>query len=223
MPGLYLIAMCDVLGFRNLVSTHPLEAVYEKCLKLRTQVRSTENVVGFSPGIPQPLPVVDGIVFSDTVLFWAPATGAMEILPINLCLLAALTLGSTPIRIGFAFGHCVIDSDNDIYIGRPIVDAYETEKRQEWVGGAFHPSCWTLSGFLQRLVDQHTVVEYPVPLKHDDGGAQLTHALNWAMMADLATSNSTLATLALQEQKAPTKDKVKWQRARAFYEGHRRS
>ena len=126
-PDLYLVAVCDVLGFSDLfrgssdlIKTQKLRAVYEKYLQLQRQVGAFQGLTGFSPWVETPLPVLDAVVFSDTVLFWAPAAGAMETLAMSLCVLVsqALIFG-LPLRVGVAFGQCVIDPANTIYIGQP--------------------------------------------------------------------------------------------------------
>ncbi|MDQ7839417.1 MAG: hypothetical protein RDU83_00120 [bacterium] len=209
--GEYLVAVCDVLGFSHLVRTNPLETVYENYLGLRRQVRSFQCMVGYKPR-SEPLLIVDGAVFSDTVLLWAPAEGAMDVLPMLLCFLVGQSIGSMPLRVGVAFGKCVIDSQNDIFIGQPIIDAHQTETRQQWVGGAYHHSCQTLPGFTEWLCDHRAAVKYPVPAKEGD---PLEYALDWTWAAE----GDVLATLRRQEQDAPRdKDKEKWQRARTFCE-----
>jgi hypothetical protein len=223
-PGMYLIAMCDVLGFSDFVRAHPVEEVYAAYFTLRNKVRSFQRMAGYTSGVQQAVPVLDGVVFSDTVLFWASATGAPETLPMSLAFLLAQTIGSMPLRIGFAFGKCVIDPGNDVYIGPPIIDAYHTERRQEWVGGAYHPSCWTAGDLRERLLHWRTAIEYPVPVKlaksidlGAEGDPLLEYALGWTALADGDVS----ATLEQQEQHAPSEAKVKWQNARTFYESHR--
>ena len=223
-PGLYLIAMCDVLGFSDFVRAHPLEEVYEEYFALRNKVRSSQGIAGYTPRVPQAVPVLDGVVFSDTVLFWAPATGAPQTLPMSLAFLLAQTIGSVPVRVGFAFGKCVIDPANDVYVGQPIIDAYQTERRQEWVGGAFHPSCWKAGDLREMLLHWRTAVEYPVPVKPaksinpgEEGDPLLEYALGWTSLADGDVSD----TLDQQERHAPSKAKVKWQNARTFYESQR--
>jgi len=127
-----------------------------------------------------------------------------------------------PLRAGIAFGECIIDPAKEIYIGQPMIDAYHTERAQEWVGGAFHPSCWQSPGLLEALCKGHdrSAVKYPVPTKTPGSveRVQLEYALNWPPLADQDFSSDVL--MALEEQ-APQGAKVKWQNARRFYEGWR--
>jgi hypothetical protein len=132
------------------------------------------------------------------------------------CILVAQSLGSLPLRIGIAFGECTIDPENDIYIGQPIVDAHRIEQRQEWIGGAFHPSCWNLGKFQERIENTATAINYPVPVKPNASGPPLAHALNWTIF-----SNGIIPVLEQQEYNAPAQHKVKWQNARASYEAQK--
>jgi hypothetical protein len=45
-----------------------------------------------------------------------------------------------PLRGATAYGEIVSDEEKRIILGQPIIDAYELEKRQEWIGIIFHPS-----------------------------------------------------------------------------------
>jgi hypothetical protein len=50
--------------------------------------------------------------------------------------------GGLALRVGMAYVGCVVEPNAGLYIGRPIVDAYDTEEMQDWVGMACHPSCF---------------------------------------------------------------------------------
>ncbi len=227
-PALYLIAVCDVLGFSNLIRTRTLAEVYDRYVKLRTQIENVAPLTGFAPRVEQPFVVQDAVVFSDTVLLWAPANGAMEVLAMNLCPLIghALKVG-LPLRVGVALGECVIDPANDIFIGEPIVDAYETEKRQDWMGGAYHPSCWGPPGFLERLCRWHWAVKYPVPVKTLKAGEQvgppLEYAVGWPLFAGLFFAGQDVLQAFDDHEGGATDNKAKgkWQNARAFYTANR--
>jgi hypothetical protein len=210
--------MCDVLGFTNLVATATLEEIGRRYLamvaelgphplfRIRTDTHERESVL-------------NRVVFSDTILFWAPAGEAMELLPHVLARIMGRSLETMPLRAGLAFGECIIDPANELYIGQPIIDAYHTEQAQEWIGGAFHPSCWDRPGLREALCGgpAPSAVEYAVPVKAGGRGAgmPLEHALNWPAQAGPAVSGTALAAL---EAGAPAAAQAKWRNARRFYE-----
>jgi len=213
MPsGQYLIAMCDVLGFTNLVAATRLDEIYQRYLALVGQL---DPLFRITPVTYKRVNVLDRVIFSDTILLWAPDGAEIEILPHVLGGLMANAVGSMPLRAGLAFGECIIDPANEIYIGQPIIDAYRTEQAQEWMGGAFHPSCWKRPGLHSVLSNGYegSAVAYDVPVK--TGHARLEYALNWPARAD---SDFSAHVLVASEASAAPAAKVKWQNARRFYE-----
>ena len=215
MPsGKYLIAMCDVLGFTNLVSATPLDEIYKRYMALLTQLEPNP-LFRIKPVTYEREIILDRVVFSDTILCWAPAGEAVEVLPVVIGQIMARAVGSMPLRAGLAFGECVIDPANDIYIGQPIIDAYRTEQAQEWMGGAFHPSCWTMHGLLEKLCKgyERSAVKYAVPVK--TAATRLEYALNWPLLADTPVSGDLLTAA---ETSAAPAAKVKWRNARRFYD-----
>jgi hypothetical protein len=215
MPsGRYLIAMGDVLGFTNLVAATRLDEIYERYMALRAQLEPSP-LFRMKPGTYEREIVLNRVVFSDTILWWAPEGETVELLPHVIGQIMAGAVGSMPLRAGLAFGECVIDPANEIYIGQPIIDAYRTEQAQEWMGGAFHPSCWTLPGLRDTLCRgyERSAVEYPVPVK--TGVPPLTYALNWPA---LAAPDFSVDILTAAETHAAPPAKQKWRNARRFYD-----
>jgi hypothetical protein len=214
----YLVAMCDVLGFTQLVATTALDDIHKRYLALVEKLEP-HPFFRIASGTYAREIALNRMVFSDTILYWAPAGDTMELLPVVLGQIIGQTLSSMPLRAGLAFGECIIDPAREIYIGQPIIDAYYTEKEQEWVGGAFHPSCWQQRGLLEVLCKGHerSAVKYPVPVKArgSAGGVRLEYALNWPVLAGPDFSVEELTAL---EDRAPPGAKVKWQNTRHFYE-----
>ena len=210
----YLIAMCDVLGFTSLVATTPLDAIHDRYLALLAELEP-HPLFRMKAGTYEREIVLNRVVFSDTILMWAPVGETMELLPSVLGRIMARAMGSMPLRAGLAFGDCVIDPASELYVGQPIIDAYHTEQAQEWVGGAFHPSCWRRPGLRDVLCRgyERSAVEYPVPVK--PGAEPLDYALNWPA---LASADFSAEALAASEAGAPPGPKTKWRNARRFYD-----
>lgn len=209
----YLIAMCDVLGFTSLVATTSLDEIHARYLALLAQLEP-HPLFRLTAGTYEREIVLNRVVFSDTILMWAPASDAMELLPNVLGPIMARAMGSMPLRAGLAFGECVIDPANELYVGQPIIDAYHAEQSQEWVGGAFHPSCWRRPGLRDMLCKgyERSAVKYPVPVKA--GAEPLEYALNWPA---LAGPDFSVETLVASEASAAPGPRVKWQNTRRFY------
>jgi hypothetical protein len=142
----------------------------------------------------------------------------MELLPYLVAQVMSRAMDSMPLRAGFALGDCVIDPANELYVGQPIVDAYRTEQAQDWVGGAFHASCWRWPG-LRDALGRASAIRYAVPVKAGSAGVgPLEYALNWPALAGPDFSASALAA---QERRAPAAARGKWRNARIFYEAIR--
>lgn len=184
MEQVRVVIFADILGFKSLLKSSSLVEVVnivknlaDGCNREVTSKKLNKNVsdtVSFELGHAQ---------FSDAVLLWSP--NLLEYSPeqrsrirklMTIC--ASNFLGESvekkiPIRLGMAEGPVVIDPGNNIYVGQPIVDAYELESAQQWIGGAIHSSVSkadVLSG------SHKNAVEYPVPLKNK---TCMGIAINW--------------------------------------------
>jgi len=82
-----------------------------------------------------------------------------------------------PIRGGIAYGRCYLNRKLRIFVGPPIVHAYEVEASQEWIGAAFYQSCLDHSRLSNIIKNHDCVKKYRVPVKH--GRVPLEYAINW--------------------------------------------
>lgn len=197
MYGDYTIAVCDILGFKNLVNNTPLKIVVNNALGwFRQALHHSIHKNNFPKDVPSLKELQNqsnlGVAwFSDTVLLYTKKDT-------NECLQALLSTlgwllfetiieGTTRIRCGISYGEAYIDSENSIYVGTPIIDAYLLEKKQKWSGGAF-----TVDG-LKRLPDiaksgkyvyEWYITPYKVPLKDKNFD---TFAIDWTLSFHLPT------------------------------------
>lgn len=178
-PQDIVLVFLDVLGFRQIVQERPLDQLneeYRELLKLKRHagvvpVLSIQGVDRWrSPSA----------VFSDTIVFWADATpeGADSLLTTCSVLIAEALQRGWPLRGAIAAGECVLDREERVFVGRPIVDAYLLEGAQEWVGASLHPSCLQHSRVGELMAANDNVRKYDVPMK----GAyshRIDHAVEW--------------------------------------------
>src|SRR5262249_47271942 len=115
-----------------------------------------------------------------------------------------------PLRVGVAFGQLYADTRGSILVGPALVEAYEIEESQEWIGCGAGRSCCA-----QAL---EPLVEYEVPVKA--GKAAVPYALDWTIIGRVGASSKTpwnpevlLRPLA---DAAPEKAKVKYQHTLEF-------
>jgi hypothetical protein len=242
---LRFVAMCDVLGFRQLLvnlGTLELAQRYRFLVQLADDLSYTP--VGELDAFPETGTRLadDGtdlgqghVVFSDSILMWSapidrtPGCGeeGLRSAPTAeiggfVARLAALIAGSIicemPVRIGIAFGETLLEPSRGIYVGPAIVDAYLTEARQEWLGGAFHQSCGGEQEFGE-LLENQLVLRTAVPVKSNYDPAKEPSpqfALNWCLYEDRAVTDrfvdKRLAEARSAVQAAAKPDEIKlWQ------------
>ena len=172
------IAVCDILGFRDLVMNRGLEDLMAKELSLFRRLLAFSVMHGDVPDIPPELPVLRNqdkvglVCFSDTILLYAlddDDLSCRNVLERVGWLLFTTMISTYPTRIraGIAYGEFYADPTNELYVGPALVEAYELEQAQVWAGAALTERA------AARLPDristgqrwQWWVCKYPAPLK----------------------------------------------------------
>ncbi|HEX8174097.1 MAG TPA: hypothetical protein VF543_03140 [Pyrinomonadaceae bacterium] len=190
------IAMIDILGFAHLVETSPLMQIVEQ----------TESILR---GWPDNLYLAwvaindDGSLtsgysyelgkahFSDTLILWTrPIDETFKYkTQEEFCFLQTVSqiicngfLSGMPLRAGIGFGECYIDEEKGTYIGQALVNAYNVEKVQEWVGGALHPNCPAVESMNEGEDYGGVLVRHSIPVK-PGSKLNLDVALDWTTFA----------------------------------------
>lgn len=189
MKQKHMVAVCDILGFSNLVESVELDAVVMNAIGwFRKALHHSLHKQEF-PQVPPSLKELDthahvGVAwFSDTVLLYAKDdsdSAVRELLTVVAWLLfETMMQGITRVRAGIAYGEVFIDSENSIYVGKPIVEAYRLEQEQQWSGAALAESAEEripASARSGQYADW-CITPYDVPLK-SKGPTRLL-AVNW--------------------------------------------
>jgi hypothetical protein len=211
-PDEYLIALVDVLGFGERVTTQPLQNLIREYERLLGRVgwSSTIPVFHLAEGRKTNW-VVRSVIFSDSVLLWSkPEPEAIDML-LTTC--ARITAESAkigwPLRGIVTIGETVINEGAGLFVGEAIVRAVLLEKAQEWVG----------FGLDDRLVSHERAggvvrghadfIEYDVPTK--PGTPRITAALKWKIYDPWAHE-----PIAQMMERAPLRDRPKYQAALDF-------
>ena len=149
-----------------------------------------------------------------------------------MSLLFLMTIGLKrrfPLRMGVAYGDCIMDREKAIYLGQPIVDAHQTEQCQDWIGAGVHPSCETSprGPHLSSLIcaGSRVLVDCEIPLKPC---AVTTNkdvprlALNWPLVDRLVLEPPTVESVlkAGEIEARGKKHHAKWDHAIDFYRSH---
>jgi len=123
----------DILGFKNLIKEKSPEDIYkiiDKCLDIYYTWENLNEL--FST-----------IYFSDTIIFYQTSeeyqvTAFLDIYGIAGIIYSRLLAEGIPVRGAITYGDFNIKQDskgkNIIYFGDALIEAYDLEKKEEWVG-----------------------------------------------------------------------------------------
>ena len=206
MEDKYTIAMCDVLGFKELLKK-PLDYVVKKVIlglvrnALYRSIHQKEPPNDFvSLEQLKSDTRLDLAWFSDTILIYT-REDTEECLRRLLSAIGWLLFYTTfapgmHFRCGISYGEIYIDQKESLYIGKPIVDAHNLEKSQVWSGGALTSTARDrLSGspWFEFPYD-YFLVDYLVPRKRPAKSDKLIIeecemlAINWITGMHLPTA-----------------------------------
>jgi hypothetical protein len=185
----YFIAVCDILGFSDLVRDNDLDFVVEHSVGwFRKSLNHSVHKIKFPTEIPptedlDKHPKIGVAWLSDTVLFYTKEDtdeSIQELLStVAWLLFETISEGRTKVRGALAYGEAFIDAPNSLYVGTPIIEAYSLEQEQQWSGAALTQSAIDRLPPLARSGEYADwwLVPYDVPLKNKS--SQNTLAVNW--------------------------------------------
>lgn len=188
----YTIAVCDILGFANLVQENQLDRVIQTHLStLRKSLHHAIHQGEFPDEVPSLQALQDqdalGLAwFSDTILIYTQEDTDHNLMALLSCLSWLLfetiyTVG-TRLRCGVSYGEAFIDAENSIYVGKPLIEAYHLEEAQAWSGGALTPQATKRLPEVARTGEYYIdwpLVSYEVPLKTNQ--TLETYAIDWTI------------------------------------------
>lgn len=142
-----MLAVCDILGFGDLVTNHPVDYVVTKVMSWFAKALHHSLHHG---DFPTAVPTFEKLVshdklgfawFSDTVVLYTREDTQEHYKALcetlGWLLFETMQEPYTRIRCGVSYGEAHIDERNRLYVGPVIVDAYRLEQSQVWSGGAF--------------------------------------------------------------------------------------
>jgi hypothetical protein len=191
------IVLLDILGFKNMIKTQPLEKIRDKVINLL--MKSAEEAKywverdlirfhRFSNNNNELIPI-KWIYFSDTIFVYLKRNpqdnsiiqtpdGRLDSISYFCSLLLAKAITENILLRGaISYGECLISNDPAYFIGIPILEAYELEKKQEWSGIVFTESA------MKYLSDDTTrLVKWDIPFKNTE--CKNSYTVNWAFLCD---------------------------------------
>lgn len=185
-----LVAVCDILGFKNLIKTRDLKELIAGDLAVFRKLVGFSINHGTVPNLPPPLNVlreqrkVGFAWFSDTLLIYAKDDEDMscrDVLEVLGWLLFTTMSTQSRLRGGVSYDEFYADPENEIYVGSSILEAHELEQAQEWSGVALAKSA--ANRIPKRTSTgarfQWWVCDYQVPLKSGKGNTCSNLAIDW--------------------------------------------
>src|SRR5882724_6589963 len=204
------VAVCDILGFKSLLTNLPLLSIAEKY----------QHLIAYCNLYTYP------VIFSDSIIIFSSPINKKESLMdiasasyfFDACeaILVSSIKYAIPLRIGISYGETYIDKMKGIFVGESIVNAYLMESNQNWIGGACHINCSDAPFFRDRIFGGwEDILNYKVPIKND---SKCVYALNWPKLTDYNSTKRILESI-LREQ---TEDsvKLKYTEALKFLDWH---
>jgi len=168
----YAFAMFDVLGFSHWVENASLQTILDAYEALIENVVTIPNEKGGLAAVQTPEGSIFAVVgpphyayFSDTILLWCPLTPPFVDDFVGRCsdLICEALAMDIPLRGALTLGDAVLDSKSNTFIGKPIVEAANLEKGQNWIGLTFgNTAVW--SPFLAQIHGT-AIIEYQPPMK----------------------------------------------------------
>ncbi len=189
----HTVAFIDVLGFKEKIKN-------QSASELGNRYRhAIHNALGKSvldidfSGLPAFFPKMSSkdeycisYVFSDSIIlssFDDSETNCLKLLVFTYRLMTMMIVQGFIIRGGISYGDMFIDRNESIFVGTALIEAYDLEINQEWVGITIHENVVNafpqiFNGDLQFAEYlNYLFVRYPVPMKH--GEVKSLYTVNW--------------------------------------------
>lgn len=186
------VALFDVLGFKDLVRDTPLHELANRYGRVaeyaaatnRPQIKNDPD--SLFPKHPADKPWCIQYIFSDSVILVADDSSVestLRLLVYSWRLFQYFLVAGFPLRGGVAHGEMAIDPGARMLLGRALVDAYELESSQAWVGAAIDDSVFEAHPSLKEAVNSNdhflgdVFRREKVPFKSEV--SRHLHTLNW--------------------------------------------
>jgi hypothetical protein len=158
------VALLDVLSFRNLIRSEASDGQIVQYIGTMEQVLDDSRI--------------ESVVFSDSIVITKESRDPDSLRVLcEVCsrLMLALILVDVPIRGAIACGHYLRSTvGNSVFLaGNPIIEAFEYEKKQNWIGVTLTPSA------LQASRDERLEVTCNTQLDRNEAFPDVANYMKW--------------------------------------------
>ncbi len=224
------VAFCDVIGFKKIIFTEELRNVAIRYNNLIQEAQTIASNISIPKQNYFKEYKLNYTIFSDTLFAWSESYSKEvdDIWKYDHSFLYLVSLifhigfkYNLPFRIGIAYCDCVIHPDKNLYLGVPLINAYQTECIQKWIGIGCHNSCiespirsklcfTTTNGNSQGLM-----IPYKVPIKNQCK-LSLNYTLDWPKQIDDKDTLEEFIKSKINETRN-IKYKLRWRRCLDYF------
>lgn len=206
------IAILDVLGFKSHLEKCSVTGVYNLIIKfiriciphiisrIEYDYRRLERYANLETRAIslKVINISDSLIlYVDHELDWFTQEHEIETISLATAMLLNISLAhGIPLRGAIAFGDCIINEDENVFIGKPFVEALKDEKRQEWVGAIFSKSAESIAetrrfpSFIMQYGDT------PIKVRDESLGTRIEkmnkYIINWCFHSTILYFKDTL-------------------------------
>jgi hypothetical protein len=178
------VAFFDILGFKNWVETEGSWNVFvyiRGFMNLMIRASMPKSVVNADMSVDLEPSIISYINFSDSIVFYSrddSYEAFRSMLKVCAEFMNVIICGPTrAIRGALTHGEFYADPENNAYVGQALIDAYELEEKQDWLGVSLQGSIEGTANFIRAKKESpHLIVQSLVPLKDS---SNKPFCLNW--------------------------------------------
>ncbi len=162
------VAFLDILGFKDYVLRHSIDDVYKR-LQTLNALRPDDDDSEYDVEIEKRIKFT---IFSDSIFIFSkddsPANLRHFLTYVKRVVRMSLRR-EIPLKGAIAYGDIVVDDDENLFCGQPIIDAYLLEEDLQYMGIVFHHTFeegykFLSDSYFKRISEW--VKEVPTPFKY---------------------------------------------------------
>jgi hypothetical protein len=194
------VAFFDILGFKNWVEIEGSWNVFvyiRGFMNLIIRASMPKSVVNADMSVDLEPSIISYINFSDSIVFYSlddSYEAFRSILKVSAEFVNVTICGPTrAIRGALSYGEFYADPENNAYVGQALIDAYELERKQDWLGVCLHSSLEGTANFIRAQKEfPSLIVQSLVPIKDS---SNKPFCLNWIDKTTIHASFNALKSL----------------------------
>jgi hypothetical protein len=194
------VAFFDILGFKSWVNTRGSKEVFNYVrgfMNLMARASMPLSVVNPDMSVDLKPSIISYITVSDSIIYYSKDDSYeafSSMLRVCAEFMNVVICGpSRMIRGAIAHGDFYADPENHAYVGKALIDAYELEEKQVWLGLSLHDNVVDSDNFIRAQEDfPNLIVKSLVSLKDSE---KKPFCLNWSDDSVIDASFNALRSL----------------------------